>query len=64
MVKRHGYVAPVQFRKEEIPDEDERKAMNDGLNAMVRSTLDLVEFCIAQRQKQFLEVIREGVKKK
>lgn len=59
MVKRKGYIAPVQFREDEIPDEEERKAMNDGLNVMVRSTLDLVERCIAQRQKQFIEIMRE-----
>ena len=54
----------VWFTEEEVPDAEERQIMQDGLDCMVKSTVDLVEFCIAQRQKQFLLVIREGVQKK
>lgn len=54
----------VWFSEEEIPDLEERQIMQDGLDCMVRSTVELVEFCIAQRQKQFLLVMREAMGKK
>lgn len=64
MLIRKNYICPTSFTEEEVPDADERKIMQDGLDAMTRSTTELVEFCIAQRQKQYLLVIRESMKGK
>ena len=51
-----------QITEKEIPDPERRKVVQDGVDAITHSILELVEGCVRQRIKQVILVMEEECK--